>query len=107
MKRIGSVIQVKPEMIAEYEKIHADVWLGVLDALKAAHVSNYSIYRYENLLFSYMEYTGDNYEKDMAAIAADPITQNWWKVTAPMQIPVDEIKPSEWWHTIPEVFHLD
>jgi L-rhamnose mutarotase len=107
MKRVGSVIQVKPEMIAEYEKIHAQVWPGVLKTLKKANVSNYSIYRYENMLFSYMEYHGDDFEKDMAAIAADPTTQDWWKVTAPMQIPVAEIKDGEWWHTIPEVFHLN
>ena len=107
MKRIGSVIQVSPESITEYEKIHADVWPGVLATLKKSNVSNYSIYRYENMLFSYMEYSGNDFEKDMAAIAADPTTQDWWKVTAPMQIPVAEIKDGEWWHAIPEVFHLD
>jgi len=26
IKRIGSVIGVKPDQIAEYERIHADVW---------------------------------------------------------------------------------
>ncbi|CAB4341293.1 MAG: L-rhamnose mutarotase [Actinobacteria bacterium] len=107
MKRIGSVIQVSPESITEYEKIHADVWPGVLATLKKSNVSNYSIYRYENMLFSYMEYSGNDFEKDMAAIAADPTTQDWWKVTAPMQIPVAEVKDGEWWHAIPEVFHLD
>lgn len=107
MKRVGSVIQVKPEMIAEYEKIHAQVWPGVLITLKTANVSNFSIYRYENMLFSYMEYNGVDFEKDMAAIAADPTTQDWWKVTAPMQTPVAEIKDGEWWHTLSEVFHLD
>ncbi|CAB4548110.1 unannotated protein [freshwater metagenome] len=107
MKRIGSVIQVSPESITEYEKIHADVWPGVLATLKKSNVSNYSIYRYENMLFSYMEYSGNDFEKDMAAIAADPTTQDWWKVTAPMQVPVAEVKDGEWWHAIPEVFHLD
>ena len=107
MKRIGSVIQVSPESITEYEKIHADVWPGVLATLKKSNVTNYSIYRYENMLFSYMEYSGNDFEKDMAAIAADPTTQDWWKVTAPMQIPVAEVKDGEWWHAIPEVFHLD
>lgn len=107
MKRIGSVIKVKSDAISEYERIHAEVWPGVLETLKRANVRNYSIYRYENMLFSYMEYAGNNYEKDMAAIANDPVTQDWWKVTAPMQDPVAEIKNDEWWHVIPEVFHLD
>jgi L-rhamnose mutarotase len=105
-KRIGSVIEVKPDQIAEYERIHAEVWPGVLATLKRANVSKFSIFRFENLLFSYMEYTGKDYEADMALISADPVTQDWWKVTAPMQNPVPQKKENEWWHQIPEVFQL-
>ena len=105
-KRIGAVIGVKPDQIAEYERIHADVWPGVLATLKRANVTKFSIFRYENMLFSYMEYSGSNYEADMAMVAADPVTQDWWKITAPMQNPVSERRESEWWHEIPEVFHL-
>jgi L-rhamnose mutarotase len=107
IKRIGSVIALKASDISEYEKVHREVWAEVLATLKRCNVRNYSIYRYENLLFSYMEYVGQDYETDMAAIAADPDTQRWWKVTAPMQIPVPEIIVGEWWHTIPEAFHMD
>ena len=105
-KRIGSVIGVKPDQIAEYERIHAEVWPGVLATLKRANVTKFSIFRHENMLFSYMEYSGTDYEADMAMIAADPITQDWWKVTAPMQNPVPQKSENEWWHEIPEVFHL-
>ena len=83
IKRIGSVIGVKPDQIAEYERVHADVWPGVQATLKRANVTKFSIFRHENMLFSYMEYSGRDYEADMAMIAADPITQDWWKVTAP------------------------
>ena len=105
-KRIGSVIGVKPDQIAEYERIHAEVWPEVLATLKRANVSKFSIFRFENMLFSYMEYTGKDYEADMALISSDPITQDWWKVTAPMQNPVPQKKEKEWWHEIPEVFQL-
>jgi L-rhamnose mutarotase len=54
-----------------------------------------------------MEYTGTDYEKDMALIAADPETQRWWKITDPMQSQVPEARPNEWWHVIPENFHVD
>jgi L-rhamnose mutarotase len=107
MRRICSLINVKPETLTEYERIHADVWPDVLACLKRSNVQNYSIYRYNNLLVSYMEYVGDNYEEDMAKIAADPRTQEWWKVTDPMQSPLPDKLESEWWHAIPEVFHLD
>jgi L-rhamnose mutarotase len=107
VKRICSLINIKPETIVEYERIHANVWPDVLAGLKRANVQNYSIYRFNEILVSYMEYIGDNYDEDMAKIAADPSTQEWWKVTAPMQIPLAEKLDGEWWHAIPEVFHLD
>ena len=50
-KRIGSVIGVKPDQIAEYERIHAEVWPGVLATLRRANVSKFSIFRFENMLF--------------------------------------------------------
>jgi L-rhamnose mutarotase len=107
VRRIAQVIGVKPDDIEEYERIHADVWPTVLATIKKANIQNYSIFRYEHLLFAYMEYTGTDYEKDMATIAADPETQRWWKITDPMQSQVPEARPGEWWHVIPENFHLD
>jgi L-rhamnose mutarotase len=106
-KRIAAVLGIKPEHIAQYEAIHREVWPTVLATLKRNHVQNFSIYRYENLLFSYMEYTGSNYEEDMAAIASDPETKRWWAVTEPLQSKVLEAGADEWWHEIPEKFHLD
>ena len=81
VQRIAQVIGIKPDQIEEYERIHADVWPTVLATIKKANIQNYSIFRYEHLLFAYMEYTGTDYEKDMALIAADPETQRWWKIT--------------------------
>ncbi|MEI6868159.1 MAG: L-rhamnose mutarotase [Actinomycetes bacterium] len=107
VKRISSLINVKPEAIAEYERVHAAVWPEVLATLHRCNVRNYSIFRYNNLLVSYMEYVGTDYEADMASIASDPKTKEWWLVTDPMQSKVEGALESEWWHVIPEVFHLD
>lgn len=107
MQRIASVIGIAPESIAEYERLHADVWPGVLERLRESHMTNYSIYRFGDLLFSYLEYTGDDLEGDNAAIAADPVTQEWWSVCTPMQRPLDDRAEGEWWQTIAEVFHLE
>jgi len=107
IKRIGQVIGIKPEEIAEYERIHEAIWPTVAATLKKANIQNYSIFRYENLLFAYMEYTGNDYEADMALIAADPETQKWWKITAPMQVQVPEARDGEWWHTLHQNFYLN
>lgn len=107
MKRVASVIGLDQGGIEEYERLHADVWPAVLAQLKASRISNYSIYRHGTTLFSYLEYTGDDYEADMAAIAADSNTQRWWDVCMPLQRPVAERGEGEWWHELPELFHLD
>lgn len=107
MKRVASVIGLPAANRAEYEQYHAAVWPGVLERLALSNIHNYSIYRHGELLFSYFEYTGDDYDADMAAIAADPETQRWWAVQEPLQAPLDDRAEGEWWKELPEVFHTD
>jgi L-rhamnose mutarotase len=107
IKRIGQVIGIKPEDIEEYEKLHANAWPSIIKIIKQANISNYSIFRYQNLLFAYLEYTGVDYEADMAKLAAEPEMQKWWKITDQMQWQVLEAKDNEWWHEINENFHVD
>ena len=107
MKRVASVIGLPAENREEYERHHAAVWPGVLERLTASGIRNYSIYRHGELLFSYFEYVGDDYEADMAAIAADPETQRWWAVQEPLQRPLEDRAPGEWWSELPEIFHHD
>jgi L-rhamnose mutarotase len=107
LRRFGQVIRVRPEAIDEYERLHADTWPGVLAAIAAANIRNYSIYRHGELLFAYYEYVGSDLETDLAAMAADPIVQQWWTLTDAMQEPYPEREPGTWWLTLPEIFHTD
>ena len=75
MKRYGSVIGVKPEKLEEYKRLHAAVWPGVLEMIKACNIRNYSIYYKDGLLFSYYEYVGDDYEGDMQRMAHPVVTE--------------------------------
>ncbi|WP_425053567.1 L-rhamnose mutarotase [Psychromarinibacter sp. S121] len=109
MIRIGQVIGIKPEVIEEYARIHAEVWPGVLDRIAASNIRNFTIFlrRPENLLFAYMEYHGTDWEADTAKIAADPETKRWWEITDPMQVPLETRAEGEWWAGMEEVFHVD
>lgn len=109
MKRYGSVIGLKPDAIAEYTRLHAAVWPDVLGQIARSNIRNYSIFlkEPENLLFSYFEYHGEDFAADMAAMAADQRTRDWWAVCMPLQAPLDTRKPDEWWADMPEVFHVD
>src|SRR5438477_3914464 len=83
VQRYGSVIGLRAEKIEEYKKLHAAVWPDVLRVIKECHIQNYSIYLRKlddgnYYLFSYFEYTGDDFKADMAKMAADATTQKWW-----------------------------
>ena len=107
MKRIGQVIQVRPEKLREYKRLHANAWPEVLATIRKANIRNFSIFHRDGLLFSYFEYVGDDYEADMAMIAADPRTQQWWRHTDPCQQPVASAAEGQWWAPAEEVFHTD
>lgn len=107
MRRIASIIGIPPENVGRYEELHAAVWPAVLARISASNIVNYSIYRYGELLFSYMEYDGDNFEADMDAMAVDPITQEWWDVCKPLQRPLDDRAAGEWWKELHEIFHVN
>jgi len=107
VRRVGSVIGLDPAGVAEYERLHRHVWDDVLAQIARSNIRNYSIYRYGDLLFSYYEYVGEDLEADLAAMAADPVTTRWWALCEPLQRPLPERGPGQWWHALPEVFHVD
>lgn len=109
MQRMGMVIGLAPDKIAEYKRLHAAVWPEVLAMISACGIRNYSIFlkEPENLLFGYWEYHGEDFAADAAKMAADPKTQEWWAVCMPCQRPLETRKEGEWWATMEEVFHHD
>jgi L-rhamnose mutarotase len=107
MKRYGNLIKLKPEKLEEYKQLHAAVWPEVLKTIWECNIRNYSIFYRDGLLFSYFEYHGDDLSADMKKMAADPHTQEWWKLTDPCQEPLETCKPGEWWASMEEFFHVD
>ena len=110
MQRYGMVIGLRPEKVEEYRRLHAAVWPDVLKMIEECNIRNYSIYLRElgdgkHYLFSYFEYTGEDFDADMAKMAADPTTQRWWAECKPCQQPVADAAPGEWWASMEEVFH--
>jgi len=107
MKRFGQTIQLKPEGVEEYVRLHAETWPGVLAKIKECNISNYSIFLKDLTLFAYFEYTGDDFETDMALMAADPETQRWWDTVKPLMDPIESRALGEFWADMSEVFHVD
>lgn len=112
VQRYGNVIGLREEKIEEYKKLHASVWPDVAKKIRECNISNYSIYMKKlddgsYYLFSYFEYKGNDFESDMAKMAADSMTQKWWKVTDPCQRPLENRMTGEWWASMEEVFHQE
>ncbi len=114
MKRYAHIIEVRAGKLAEYRKLHAAVWPDVLRQITRSNIRNYSIFVRQLhdgrfYLFSYFEYVGPDFAADMAAMAADPRTREWWSLCKPCQEPLPEVDVTGggWWADMEEVFHHD
>jgi L-rhamnose mutarotase len=107
MQRFGSAIGLHPDRRDEYLTLHASVWPQVEAMLTSANIRNYTIFVLGDLLFSYYEYVGDDYEADMSRIAEDPETQRWWGFTDPCQKRLPDTPEGSQWAPMPQVWHLE
>jgi len=107
MKKVifGQLGRLKPEKIEEYCRLHANPWPEVLKTITDCNLQNYSIFRHEDMVFSYFEYVGDDYDADMKKMEQDPITQQWWTHTKPC-FEKYAISPfSEFYHDMDQIFY--
>jgi len=107
VKRVGLVIGIKKNRLEEYKAVHSDSHREVRDLLSAANIRNFSIFLKQlpggkYYLFGYYEYTGDNYEEDMAVLSANPRYKEWLAMCDPMQIPLPGEKS---WTKMEEVYY--
>jgi L-rhamnose mutarotase len=107
--KMGMVIGLKPERVAEYKALHAAPWPEMDAALKAAHIHDYSIFlkEPENLLFGVWDYRGSDYEGDMKRLGEKSVTRRWLALTDPCQSPLASARAGEWWSVMDCVYHLD
>jgi L-rhamnose mutarotase len=107
MRRFASIIELIPNKIKDYKTLHLNPWLSVIECLREHNVRNYSIFVRGSILFSYLEYCGDNYQNDLKIIANNCEVQSWWSLTSSYQKTVNSISRGEWWSNVTEIFHMD
>jgi L-rhamnose mutarotase len=73
--RAAFVLTIKPDKVDEYVRAHAQVWPELRQAIRAAGIHNYSIFRYGNQAFGYLE--ADNLDHAWAYLAAQEVNQRW------------------------------
>jgi len=104
MKRHAFKMKLKPGAVAEYKKRHDEIWPELSHAIRAAGISDYSIFLDEETLtlFAVQKQADDNTAKDLAN---QPIVKKWWANMAPLMEVNSDNSPR--CSDLREVFHLD
>ena len=106
MQRVGFRLQVRPEMMDEYVRRHAEVWPDMLQALRETGWTNYTLFldRSDGTLFGYFE------TPDLAAakagMAAREVNARWQADMAPFFIALDGKRLDEGFLQLEDVFYL-
>jgi len=77
------------------------MWPELAGLISQSGIRNYTIYLYDQQLFSYLEV--DDWQKAMDFLAKQPIAVEWQKLMSPLMEADD---PSSPWQLMEEVFHL-
>jgi len=100
-ERRGFILRVKPEKVDEYVAAHRDVWPEMLEALSAAGIRNYTIFRAENEMFGYFE--ADDLERAERYLAAQDVSARWQDAMAEL---LDDRVPDGGPPALEEIFRL-
>jgi len=107
MKRVGFLLKVRREKMAEYIQHHERVWPEMLQALHESSWHNYSLFiREDGLLFGYFE-TEESLAAAQAQMAAREINTRWQEFMAPYFVSPSNARPDEMFLELTEIFHLD
>jgi L-rhamnose mutarotase len=105
-RRVCFLLKVRAELAQEYRERHALVWPEMLDALRAAGWTNYSLFlRPDGLLVGYLE--TEDFEHALAAMAVTEVNARWQAEMGRYFEELDGAAPDEAMRPLTEVFHLD
>ena len=110
LKRFGQAVMLKddPEIIRKYEEYHANTWPEVLAGVRKAGVRRTFIYRFDRLLFMFMEADPDfDMERDMPKYMEDPRAKEWDELMRTYQEPLPGVPEGTTWVQMKEVFAFD
>jgi L-rhamnose mutarotase len=100
------LLQVRPDLLAEYRARHAQVWPEMLHALRDTGWRNYSLFvRDDGLLVGYVE--ADDLAAAQAAMAATDVNRRWQGEMSRYFTGLAGRPPGEGFLVLDEVFNLD
>ncbi|MGC8780116.1 MAG: L-rhamnose mutarotase [Anaerolineae bacterium] len=107
MKRVGFLLKVRQDKIAEYKEHHKAVWPEMLDALRRNGWHNYSLFmRDDGLLFGYFE-AEESFQASLEGMSREEVNARWQALMAPYFESLGGRRADEAMVELEEVFHLD
>lgn len=103
-RRYAFMLRVRPGAEAAYEESHRAVWPEMLALLKSAGISEYSIFRRDQMLILTLRCR--DFDETWSRIENDPINLRWQQAMAPFFEPVEGVLPGERFAMLKEVFYL-
>lgn len=90
MERFCYTFELLPGTIEQYEREHAEIWPGVVDAMRRAGIVEYSLFRRDHTVTAVGACSGSIAET-FAALDADPANRRWSAhIRTLMHHPLDE-----------------
>jgi L-rhamnose mutarotase len=105
MQRVAFLLRLKPGTGDDYDRAHAAVWPEMLTLLKSSGITEYSIFRRDELLFLYMRVDGA-FDDTWDRIVADPVNTRWQQAMSPYFVPIQEKCEGERFPFMREVFYM-
>lgn len=104
LKRYAFMLRLRPGAGEAYDESHSAVWPDMLALLKSAGISEYSIYRRDDLLVLTLRAVEFNTTWDR--IENDPVNLRWQQTMAPFFAQNRALSPGERFPMLKEVFYL-
>ncbi|WP_121357200.1 L-rhamnose mutarotase [Flavisolibacter nicotianae] len=96
-----------PQLIAEYEAYHQNVWPEILQSIRSAGIREMEIYRTGNRLFMIMEVDESfSFEKKQEADSGNARVQEWEERMWHYQLALPGAAPGEKWRLMDRIFSL-
>ena len=107
IQRYGMAVRLQDDKRQFYIDNHANPWPEVIQELKKFKVQNYSIFLKEDFMFGYLEYTGNDFDVDMAKMEEIPIIKKWTKLMIDCFNPFPNNKDNESWVMMDQIFFME
>ena len=104
LKRFAFILRLHAGATEAYEQAHREVWPEMRDMLKEGGISEYSIFRRENLLF--LTFKAVDFEATWSQFDNHPVNLRWQKTMAPFFAPHEGLLPGERFPMMEEIFFL-